>query len=99
VTVLVVRARSRARTATPKTVLTSHSRFTLLRLDQDFDQIVKSCVSASVHFIGLYRANGVLDNKHRVVRRAERLFLGFGQHFKGVCDYSYREPAALLQFY
>jgi hypothetical protein len=45
------------------------------RLDQKLQQLIKSGVSAFVDFFQFYRTDRMLDDQHRVIRRAKRFFL------------------------
>jgi hypothetical protein len=69
-----------------------------LRLEEDINQFGECRVRPLVDLLLLHRADRMLHDQHRMIRRAERLFLGFCQRIESVRNQRHREPAALLQF-
>ena len=63
---------------------------------QNIHQFIERRVGALVHFFHFHRADRVLHNQHRMIRRAEGFLLGFRQRIEGVGDERDREAAALL---
>src|SRR5262245_10555637 len=53
-------------------------------LDQELHQLIESSVCAFVHFFHLHRTDRMLNDQHRMIRRAERFFLRLGQGIEGV---------------
>jgi hypothetical protein len=69
-----------------------------LLLEQDINEIGERCIGALVDLFPLHRSDRVLHDQHRMIRCAERLFLGFCQRIESVRNQSHGEPAALLKF-
>ena len=67
-----------------------------LRNKQNINQFIERRIGALVHFLHLHRADRVLHDEHRMIRRAEGFFLGLRQRIEGVGDERDREAAALL---
>jgi hypothetical protein len=55
-----------------------------------------STIRPLVDLIQLYRPDGMLDDQHWMVGRAEGFFLGFCQRIKGVGDDGHGKQAAFL---
>ena len=65
---------------------------------QNINQLIERRVGLLVHFFDFDRADGMLHDQHRMIRRAESFLLGFCQRHESVGDQCDREPAALLNF-
>ena len=70
----------------------------LLRLDQHLDQLAEGGVGTLVDLFRLHRADGMLHDQHRMIRRAERRALGRCQRLEGLGDDGNRQAAAFLNF-
>lgn len=57
-----------------------------LRFEQNINELLERRIRAFVYFFHLHGADRMLHNQHRVVRRAESLFLGFCQGIESVCN-------------
>jgi len=66
------------------------------RSKQNPHQLIEGRIGALVHFRQLYGADGMLHDEHRMIRRAEGLFLRVRQGIEGVGNQRNREAAALL---
>ncbi len=76
--------------------LTHRCRFSLLRFDEQFNEFVESRLGSFIDLVGFDRADGMLHDQHRMIRRSEGLFFRFCQRLKGMGDQSHGKPAALL---
>jgi hypothetical protein len=76
--------------------LACRSGLPLLRLNQDLNQLIECRVGALIDFFRLHRADGMLHDQHRMIRRAESFAFRFCQRLESVRDYCNREPAAFL---
>lgn len=59
----------------------------LLRIKQDLDQLLESRVSSFVDLFGFNRPDRMLHHEQRMIRRAKRFALGFGQRLERVRDH------------
>src|SRR4030095_6226306 len=64
--------------------------------EKNVDQLVERRISAFDHIFQLHRADRMLDDEHRMIRRAKSLALGFCQRIEGVRDHRDRESRACL---
>ena len=83
-------------TRNSKPILLSDLRPRRLGRKQNIDQLIERRVGLFVHFFDLDRADRMLHDQHRMIRRAESFLLGLCQCVEGVGDQRDREPAALL---
>jgi len=70
----------------------------LLRCQQNIDQLLKRRVRPFVDFVHFHRADGMLHDQHRMIRRAEGFLLRFCERVEGMCNHRDCESAALLKF-
>ena len=69
----------------------------LLRVEQEIQQFLESRVSSFVDFFELNGSDWMLNHEHRMIRRAKRFTLGFGQCLECVRNHCDRESPAFLQ--
>jgi hypothetical protein len=69
-----------------------------LRHQENIDQLAQCGVRALADIIELHCADRMLDDQHRMIRRAKRILFRFGQRVKRVRNQGNRKPAALLNF-
>ena len=67
-----------------------------LRNKQNINQFIERRIGALVHFLHLHRADRVLHDEHRMIRRAEGFLLRLRQRIEGMGDERDREAAAFL---
>jgi hypothetical protein len=64
--------------------------------EQNINQFLECGVRPFVDFVDFNRANGVLHDQHRMIRRAESFLLCFCERLESVGDYGDGEAPAFL---
>jgi hypothetical protein len=64
--------------------------------EQNAHQLIERRVGSLVHFFQLDRADRMLHDEHRMIRRAEGFLLRLRQRIEGMRDQRDRESSALL---
>jgi|RhiMetdeSRZDD1v2_1073273.scaffolds.fasta_scaffold129887_5 hypothetical protein len=69
----------------------------LLRIEQNIEQLIERRIRSFVHLFDFNRTDWMLNHEQRMIRRAKRFTLGFGQRLECVRNHCDCESPAFLQ--